>query len=78
VEESIVVSESQIEVPIKKESPVVTTGKVELEEIKEIKQAHTGYSVLVPPSKGSNTIQRIGSNKIVKNGDNDKVFFKRK
>ena len=78
IEESIVVSEKEIEVPVKKELPVVTTGKVELEEIKEIKESHRGYSVPVPQPKSNNGIERIGSNKVVKNGDNNKFFFRRK
>ena len=72
LEESKIVSESNIEVPVKKE----TTG-IKLEDIKEIKQGHIGYSVPIPNSKGNNTIQRIGHNKVVKNGDNNTVFFKR-
>lgn len=72
LEESKIVSESNIEVPVKKEP----TG-IQLEDIKEIKQGHIGYSVPIPNSKGTNTIQRIGSNKVVKNGDNNTVFFKR-
>ena len=76
VEETKLVSEKEIEVPVKKE-PVITTGKIELENIKEIKE-NRGYSVPVPPAKSSNTIERIGTNKVVKNGDNNKFFFKRK
>lgn len=72
VEESKTVSEKEIEVPIKKEPQ-----GIQLEDIKEIKQGHIGYSVPIPPSKKNNTIQRIGTNKVVKNGDNNTVFFKR-
>lgn len=61
--------------PIKERTPVITTGKVQLEDIKEVKDR--GYSVKVPQPKTSNTIERIGSNKVVKNGDNNRVFFKR-
>jgi hypothetical protein len=61
--------------PIKERTPVITTGKVQLEDIKEVKDR--GYSVNVPQPKNRNTIERIGSNKMVKNGDNNKVFFKR-
>jgi len=60
---------------IPKKEPVKVTGKIELEDIKEIKDR--GYSVSVPQPKNSNTIERIGSNKIVKNGDNNTVFFKK-
>lgn len=66
-----------VDKPTKK--PVVTTGKIEVEDIKEIKEGNRGYSVPVPtPKNTNNSIQRIGTNKIVKNGDNDTVFFKRK
>lgn len=77
VKEENIVEEPPIETPpvvIKKE-PIVTTGKVKLEDIKEIKDR--GYSVNVPQPNTSNTIERIGSNKVVKNGDNNKLFFKR-
>ncbi len=75
-EQLTTVSEKEIEVPIKRE-PVIPTGKVNLEDIKEIKEGR-GFSVDIPTPKTSNTIERIGSNKIIKNGDNNKVFFKRK
>lgn len=55
--------------------PVIPTGKIQVEDIREVK--NRGYSVNVPHPKGNNSIERIGSNKIVKNGDNNKVFFKR-
>lgn len=76
-DESITVSEKNIEVPVYKKEPVIPTGKVNLEDIKEIKEGR-GFSVDIPQPKTSNTIERIGSNKIIKNGDNNKVFFKRK
>lgn len=72
IKETKLVSDAKIEVP------VIPTGKIKVEDIKEIKEGNRGYSVPVPNPKGNNTIQRIGSNKIVKNGDNDTVFFKRK
>lgn len=62
-------------IPLKRE-PVFTNGKIELEDIKEIKENNRGFSVKVPQPKNNN-IERIGSNKIVKGGDNNKVFFKR-
>jgi hypothetical protein len=77
IEDTKIVSESQIEVPIYKKEPVITTGKISLEDIKEIKE-NRGYSVPVPQSKGTNTIERIGSNKHTKDGDNNKFFFKRR
>jgi hypothetical protein len=75
-DESTTVSDKSVEVPIYKKQPVVTTGKVNLEDIKEIKEGR-GFSVEIPNPKTNNTIERIGSNKIVKNGDNNKVYFKR-
>ena len=55
--------------------PVIPTGKIQVEDIREVK--NRGYSVNVPPPRDNNSIERIGSNKIVRNGDNNKVFFKR-
>jgi hypothetical protein len=77
VEATKVVSEKEIEVPVYKKQPVIPTGKIEVEDIKEIKE-NRGYSTPIPPAKGSNTIQRIGTNKVTKNGDNNTVFFRRK
>jgi len=76
-EQSTTVSDKNVEVPVYKKEPVIPTGKVNLEDIKEIKEGR-GFSVDIPNPKTSNTIERIGSNKIIKNGDNNKVFFKRK
>jgi hypothetical protein len=77
VEETKLVSESQIEVPLYKKEPVVPNGKIEVDDIKEVKE-NRGYSVPIPQQKGSNTIERIGSNKHIKDGDNNKFFFKRR
>ena len=49
---------------------------IELEDIKEIKENQRGYSVNVPNPKSSNSIERIGTNKIIKDGDNNKFIFK--
>ncbi len=76
-EETKLVSEKAVEVPIYKKEPVIPTGKIEVEDIKEIKE-NRGYSTPIPPSKSNNTIERISTNKVIKNGDNNKVFFKRK
>lgn len=62
---------------VSKKQPVIPTGKIEVENIKEKKEGNRGFSVEIPNPKSTNTIERIGSNKIVKNGDNNKVFFKR-
>ena len=62
------------EEPVKQREPVVPNGKITVDDIKEVKDR--GFSVNIPKTR-SNTIERIGSQKIVKNGDNNKVFFKR-
>ncbi len=88
VEDAPIISEIEkevtpIEIPIieslvVEEQPVTPIKKIVLEDIKEIKQ-NRGFSVPVPnPKANNNTIERIGSNKVVKNGDNNKFFFKRK
>jgi hypothetical protein len=68
--------EKIIELPIIETPPPVK--KIELEDIKEIKEIkeNRGYSVPIP--KNNNGIERIGSNKVIKNGDNNKFFFKKK
>jgi flagellar biosynthesis/type III secretory pathway chaperone len=59
----------------RKKEPVIPKGKIELEDIKEIKESNRGFSVNIPKSK--NTVERIGTNKLIKDGDNNKVYFKR-
>lgn len=79
IEQTKLVSEKSVEVPVYKKEPVIPTGKIEVENIKEIKENRDrGYSTPIPQPKGNNTIERIGTNKVVKNGDNNKVFFRRK
>lgn len=75
-EEDSVPNPPVVEEPIveEKKTEVIDNGKLKLEDIKEIKR---GFSVNVPNPKTNNAIQRIGSNKIVKDGDNNKLFFKR-
>ena len=72
IEETTTVSDKSVEVPVYKKQPVVTTGKVNLEDIKEIKEGR-GFSVEIPNPKTSNTIQRIGSNNITNNSGNNKL-----
>jgi len=67
------VIEEKLEQPHRE--PVIPTGSVKLEDIKEVKNRN--YSVNVPHPKTNNTIERIGTNKMHKNGDNDTLFFKR-
>jgi hypothetical protein len=52
-------------------------NKITLEDIKEIKEQNRGYSVNVPIPKGNNMIESIGSNKIIRDGNKDKVIYKR-
>jgi hypothetical protein len=52
-------------------------NKITLEDIKEIKEQNRGYSVNVPTPKSNNVIQSIGSNKIIRDGNKDKVIYKR-
>lgn len=52
-------------------------NKITLEDIKEIKEQNRGYSVDVPMPKGNNMIESIGANKIIRDGNKDKVIFKR-
>lgn len=51
------------------------------EEIKEIKEGERGFSVTIPTRKKDNTrssIDRIGSNKEVRDGKNDIIYFKKR
>lgn len=64
--------------PIYKKEPVIPTGKVELQDIKEIKEnQNRGFSVPIPLPKKSNSIERIDSNKEIKDGNSNRLFFKR-
>lgn len=63
---------------VHKKEPVIPTGSVKLEDIKEIKENNNrGFSMEIP-KPSNNTIQRIGTNKFLKNNELDKVFFKKK
>jgi len=74
VEESSDVVEKNV-VEQKDREPVIPTGKIQLEDIREIK--NRGFSVDVPTPKKSNIVERIGTNKVVKNGDNNKVYYRK-
>jgi hypothetical protein len=64
--------------PEPKKEPVIPNGRIELNDIKEIKEkTNRGFSVNIP-APVTNTIQRIGSNKVIKDNDNSKVFFKKR
>lgn len=58
-------------------NPIMSSGKIALADIKEIKEGQRGYSVNVPQPRPNNNIERIGTNKIIKDGNNNKFFFKR-
>jgi hypothetical protein len=61
IEEPVIESSEELIVGRVKE-PVIPTGKIQLEDIREIK--NRGYSVNVPnPKNTNNTIERISSNK---------------
>lgn len=74
ISEEVIVEAPVIEEPIVEEVPV--PHKIRLEDIREIKQGR-GFSVPIPDSRGSNTIERIGSNKMIMNGENNKFIYKR-
>lgn len=60
-------------VPVPVAEPEKRTSKVELKDIKEKKEGDRGYSVTIPDK-----LNRLGSNKVIKNDNTDKIFFKRK
>lgn len=60
----------------KKHEPVTKTGKIEMEDVIDIKERR-GYSVPIPQPKGNNSVQRIGNNKLYKNGDNNRIIYKK-
>lgn len=71
--------ETIVETPVIRETPVVET-KVEEPAVVNVQQpipnTNRGFSVDIPES--NNMIERIGSNKVVKNNEPGKVFFKRR
>lgn len=69
-----IVEEPEEIIEQQKLDPVIPTGTIKVDEIKE-KRQNRGFSVDIP--KPNNTIERIGSNKIVKDGDNSKIFFRK-
>jgi hypothetical protein len=74
-EEVAAVEETQQE-PTLEESTISQeeTNKIRLEDIKEIK--NRGFSVNVP-KPNANVVERIGSNKFLKNHDNNTVYYKK-
>jgi hypothetical protein len=81
-EQQIITPEPEIVTPVAyvepKKEPVIPNGRIELNDIKEIKEkTNRGFSVNIP-APVTNTIQRIGSNKVIKDNDNSRVFFKKR
>jgi hypothetical protein len=74
-EEVASVEETQQE-PTTEESSISQeeSNKIRLEDIKEIK--NRGFSVNVP-KPNTNVVERIGSNKFLKNHDNNTVYYKK-
>jgi hypothetical protein len=74
-EEVAPVEETQQE-PTAEESSISQeeSNKIRLEDIKEIK--NRGFSVNVP-KPNTNVVERIGSNKFLKNNDNNTVYYKK-
>ncbi len=71
IEEPMVEIQSSIEMPTN--NPIMSSGKIALEDIKEIKENQRGYSVNVPHPKSNNGIERVSDNK----SNNGSFFFKR-
>ena len=70
VEEPVEEVQPPIEMPTN--NPIMSSGKIVLEDIKEIKEGQRGYSVNVPHPKSNNGIERITDDNSNKNR-----FFKR-
>ena len=70
IENDIWIPETTIEMPTN--NPIMSSSKIALEDIKEIKQGQRGYSVNVPQPKSNNGIERITDDK------SNKFLFKRK
>lgn len=69
-QEEVIEPEQSIEGPIE---PVKEERVIRKEDIKEIKER--GFSVNIPARKEKSSIQRIGSNKEIRGGNNDTLFF---
>lgn len=72
IEEPIITPEPEV---IEEVAPVIEERRITRNDIKEIKERERGFSVNIPKPK--NTIERIGNNKIIKNGDSNNLIFKR-
>jgi hypothetical protein len=70
--------EEEVHEEPKVEEPVIEKPKIKLEDIKEIKQTNRGFSKEIPLPNANNSIQRVGSNKHVKNNESDRLFYKKR
>jgi hypothetical protein len=70
IEEPKIIEEPKLEDEIKEE---ITPKKIELNDIKEVKEINKWGEKL-----RNNTIERIGTNKFTKDGNPDKIFFKKR
>jgi len=79
IEQFVDVAEQEEIIPVQplSEPDVMEPAKEERiirkEDIKEIRER--GFSVNIPTRRDKNTIQRIGSNKEIRGGNDDKIFF---
>lgn len=73
IEPEPVVEEDEFKTEIVEESKV--SNKVTRDEIKEVKER--GFSVEIPERPENDSINRIGSNKEIRGGDTNRIYFKR-
>lgn len=79
IEDEIDDSVHEDEIPEKETKPyfepVIPTGKIERSDIREVKERERGFSVKIPDAK--NTVQRIGTQKVIRNDDRNNIIFKK-
>jgi hypothetical protein len=71
IETDVLIPETTIDMPTN--NPIMSSGKIALEDIKEIKEGQRGYSVNVPQPKSNNGIERVTDDK----SNKSRFFFKR-
>ena len=71
IETDVWIPETTIDMPTN--NPIMSSGKIALEDIKEIKEGQRGYSVNVPQPKSNNGIERVTDDK----SNKSRFFFKR-
>lgn len=75
--EEIIIEEKEEESVVEKLSGIIEISEPEEEKIEEPYNKNRGFSVSIPKRK-NNTIDRIGSNKEVRDGNSSKVYFKKR